>query len=233
MNTKTIKLYYTVFLLIFCSCGGDNDPEESKELLPTAASLSQPIKDEVCLSGISINENQSELSFIWQAAQHTDKYEIVVKNLSTEEINTHNTTQETIKITLIKGEPYSWYIVSKANNIKATAKSDIWKFYLAGDGIVNYAPFPAEVISPKMGSSNNIDNGTFSLNWKGTDTDNDISNYKILFDTVSPPITRKGETTVSSLNVTVENNTVYYWQVKTIDVKGNSSYSEIFQFKVN
>ena len=55
--------------------------------------------------------------------------------------------------TLDKGVPYSWRVTSKSTTSTTTTPSDLWKFYLAGDGVVNYAPFPADLTAPASGST--------------------------------------------------------------------------------
>lgn len=233
MNKTILKFFGGFTVLLLFGCGGNDDgPAEPVPVPPTAAVLSAPAKDEVCLNGNSINEIQSEVAFIWEASPNTDSYNLVVQNLMTDQISTYNTTTPTQSVTLNKGEPYSWYVLSKANNINETAQSATWKFYLAGDGQVSYAPFPAEVVFPDMGSSISSVNGTLTLAWKGSDADNDISGYDVLFDTVDPPISVIGTTSNEVYEVAVASGGIYYWQVTTKDEKGNTSTSEVFQFRV-
>jgi|SRR5690606_17570404 len=233
-NNTTIKFFGLFTVMMLLGCGGDDDgPAEPIVVPPTAAVLSEPAKDEVCLNGTSINEVQSEVKFIWEASPNTDSYNLVIKNLITEQTNTYTTVSPTQNVTLNKGEPYSWYILSKADKVSETAQSATWKFYLAGDGIVSYAPFPAEITSPEMGSSISGTNGTVNLRWKGSDADNDISGYEVVFGTEDPPVTNLGNTSDEVFNVAVTPGSIYYWQVITKDSEGNTSTSEIFQFKVN
>jgi len=42
-----------------------------------------------------------------------------------------------------------------------------------------------------------------------------------------------GNTTINSIDVDVVSGNIYYWKVITIDVVGNNSESEVFQFRVN
>jgi hypothetical protein len=122
-------------------------------------------------------------------------------------------------------------VVSKANGTTVTASSDKWKFYNEGPGIENYAPFPADVVAPKRGPQ--VENtGTVSLEWTGSDVDNDIDEYEVFFGTVTPPTNSLVTTTSTTTNTSVNANTVYYWYVVTTDVAGNTSTSETFEFKV-
>ena len=61
-------------------------------------------------------------------ADFIDSYDIVVKNLLTQSQVTQTTTSTTVTINLTKGQPYSWYIISKSNSTTDTAESEKWKF---------------------------------------------------------------------------------------------------------
>ncbi|PKB44847.1 hypothetical protein AX016_3073 [Cellulophaga sp. RHA19] len=235
MHTKYLKIYGFIAAVILSSCGGggDDSPAEPEVFAPTASTLSLPANDEVCLTGTTINNTQASVAFTWQGATNANGYNVVVKNLTTEQINTFTATAETTTITLTKGEPYSWYVVSTSNTTTETAESDVWKFYLAGDGIVNYAPFMAEAISPEIGETVSASNNKITLHWHGADVDNDIKDYEVFLATTSPPATSIGTTTDAFLESSVSSGTVYYWQVVTTDQENNSSNSQIFEFKVN
>lgn len=234
MDNRIIKFLGVFALMMFAGCGGGDDgPSEPIVVPPVASLLTAPEKDEVCLTGGSINEVQSEVEFIWEASQHTDSYNLVVKNLTTGASNTYTTTSQRQKLTLNKGEPYSWYVRSLSHNSKEMAQSEIWKFYLAGDGSVSYAPFPAELVSPDMGSGINAVGGSVTLAWKGADVDNDIYGYELLFDIVNPPLKVLGTTSKETYDVAVTAGTIYYWRVMTSDEQGNTSSSEVFQFKID
>src|SRR5690554_4018925 len=232
MDNTIIRLFGTSLFFVLLGCGGNDDgPMEPIGIPPTAAILSAPAKDEVCLNGKSINDTQSEVEFKWEVSSNTDSYNLVVKNLITDRTSTYTTTAQTQNVTLNKGEPYSWHIISKADNVNETTQSAIWKFYLAGDGMVSYAPFPAEIVFPEMGSSILSTNGTLTLAWKGSDADNDIDGYELLFDAVDPPQTSVGTTSDEVFSVAVAPDGIYYWQIITKDDLGNTSTSEVFQFK--
>lgn len=234
MYRTIIQFFRVLTVILLFGCGGSDDgPVEPIIVPPKAANLSAPANDEVCLNGRSVNDAQSEVNFIWGAAGNTDSYDLVLKNLKTGQSNTYTTALETQNITLNKGEPYSWYVVSKSDKSNETAQSATWKFYLAGDGMVSYAPFPAGSMVPEMGSSIVYSNGSVSLSWKGSDIDNDIIGYEILFGTTHPPSTLLGTTTDEFMKATVAPGTIYYWRVRTKDEKDNTSISEVFQFKVD
>ena len=185
----------------------------------------------MCLTGISVNATQSEVTFSWNASQHTDSYNVVVKNLNSGQSSTYSSNTNDTSIALNKGVPYSWHVVSKSNSVSQTAQSDTWKFYLAGDGTVNYAPFPASIIHPTPGSTVNGD--TTYLKWEVNDVDDDIVSYDVYFDQIDGK-TLIGNSVIQQMeNVAVISGKTYYWKVITKDSQGNSSDSGVFSFKVN
>ena len=130
-----------------------------------------------------------------------------------------------------RGTPYEWFVISKASGTNETATSAKFRFYNQGAGVENYAPFPAEALNPKRGST--IETGTtVTLQWSGADVDNDIESYEVFFGTETEPTTSLGTLTTNTVNATISSNLVYYWQVVTTDQKQNKSRSEVFQFKV-
>lgn len=223
--------------LLFIACGGsdggDNGPDPTPVEPPTAATLSQPANNEVCLTGISINDEQSRVPFSWSNAANTTSYSLVVKNLNTDEATTYAATTSSTEVTLLKGTPYSWYVVSRSNQTTQTANSATWKFYLAGDGITEYAPFPATLVAPASGATVNRDAGTVDLVWTGEDVDGDIASYDVYLDTVDGNTTKIGTavTTETLENIAVTANTVYYWKVITTDEAGNTSSSPVLSFR--
>ncbi|MCL5245967.1 hypothetical protein M4I21_09140 [Cellulophaga sp. 20_2_10] len=110
MHTKYLKIYGFIAAVILSSCGGggDDSPSEPEVFIPTASELSLPANDEVCLTGVSVNDSQATVTFSWQAASNVDSYNVEVKNLTSGEVNTLASATETTNITLSKGAPYSW-----------------------------------------------------------------------------------------------------------------------------
>jgi hypothetical protein len=190
-----------------------------------------PENNTECIEGTILSDTESKVAFTWKASENTDAYTVNLKNLDSSTSQSLNASTNELEITLTRGTPYSWSVTSKANGISETAESPIWKFYNAGRAIENYAPFPAEAVSPKMGSS--IDAGTIIISWQGNDVDNDIVSYDIYIDENNPPTTLANSPTSDSINYEVLSSKVYYWKVITKDASGNTSSSEVFQFKVN
>jgi len=237
-NKKMKKLSILFIIVLFFNCSGSDDdggtvtPPPAPEP-PTAAVLTFPANNQECNEGTSLNANQSSVTFTWGASTHTDSYTLVLKNLDTDvSINVNASTNEK-NIAINKATPYSWYVISKSTSTTETAQSATWKFYNAGDPTESHAPFPADLVAPTMGANlNGI--STVSLEWNGSDVDNDITGYEIYFDTSSPPTTSLGASQMeTTINTAVSAGNIYYWRVITTDAKGNNSESEIFEFRVD
>lgn len=232
---KTIYKITCISSLLLASCGGGSDDGDTDTpdaiATPKATTLVFPENNTECNEGAIISDTRSSVEFSWNAATDTDSYEINIKNLATGNSSSKTVTTTSDAITIDRGTPYEWFVVSKANGTTETATSTTWKFYNQGVGTENYAPFPADVISPARGTTI-ATTTTVSLKWSGEDVDNDIVDYEILFDTNNTPTTSIGVTTETTLDATVTSNTVYYWKVITKDSQNNTSTSEVFEFKV-
>ena len=221
------KISILLILLLTLSCSKDDGGNPS----PAASLLIFPDNNQECIQGVDISTTQSTVTFRWAASNNTDSYDVVLKNLNTQNTTSHSSLTNELAITIQKGTPYSWYVISENLNVVETAQSETWKFYNAGDPIDSYAPFPADLVSPAMGS---ILTGitSQSLSWSGSDIDNDIVSYDVYFGTANPPTMLEVNTASTSVNVTVAAVNTYYWRVVTKDSQGNNSQSEIFEFKV-
>ncbi len=223
---------FTLLLGIY-GCGkGDSDSGPPPEApAPLAATLVFPENNTECNEGEILSDTQSRVEFRWNASQNTDSYEIQLKNLDAGTTVRITASAEASEITLLRGVPYEWFVVSKANGTSATAQSATWKFYNEGPGIINYAPFPATAVFPSRGTTLTVSD-TIILEWAGSDVDNDLSGYEIFFGTASDPTTLLDATPQNTLEAAVSAANTYYWRVISFDTSGNSSQSEIFEFRV-
>ncbi len=222
------------FLLLACGGGGSDEPEpEPQPDPPAAATLVFPGNNTECTEGEIISPTQSRITFEWNLSQNTDSYELVVRNLNTnsELSTTTNTNEATLSVN--RGTPYEWQVVSRANGVSETAASPTWRFYNEGPGVENYAPFPAQAIAPARGAHLET-TSEVTLEWSGSDVDDDIDGYEIALGTDPAALEPAGTTGVgeTSLTVPVAAATTYYWRVTTLDSAGNSSESELFEFLV-
>lgn len=229
MKLLKIGILFSVVAL-FITCG----KKESEPPAPEASLLVAPAKDEVCFSGKVISDLESTIEFKWSAAPNAETYELSIKNLQTNEIFTHLASTTSLELTLKRNVPYSWFVTSKSSKSPKVAVSPTWKFYNSGKGITSYPPFPAEIIAPTFGQKITAINNKISLQWRGSDSDNDIVNYDVYFGTSKTPSLTEGKITASTLtNIPVNASTTYYWKIITRDSNGNTSDSGVYSFSVN
>lgn len=201
---------------------------------PESVQLIYPEKNSDCTTGLDINATTSEVEFRWQTANNSEIYELIVTNLNNgNKQDFKGLTAVTKTVPITKGTPYSWVVISRNSAVLETASSDSWNFYNSGFESA-YTPFPAEVLTPKMGTSIFKDiNNEVDLIWLGADLDNDIEGYDIYFSTENPPenLVSSNDADSPSVKVTVITNTVYYWRIITRDSEGNTSDSGVFEFR--
>ena len=241
MKNNLLKYFSFLFTLTLISCGGSSDdgggPDPPPVINPPGKStLTAPANNKTCETGTSISDTQSEVTFTWGTSANTNTYDLKITNLNTSTVtNKTALTSTTAKVTLDKGVPYSWNITSKSTASTTTTASDTWKFYLAGTGVVNYAPFPADLKTPASGSTVTRDgDGKVAFTWDGSDPDTgDTLKYTLYVDTTdgkqTPPAAQT-DLTAKTASVALDAATTYYWRVKTSDGV-NSSYSIVYSFK--
>jgi len=235
---KYLGILWISLLIFACSKGGETiTPAVIVIPPPTAAALTLPANNTVCYEGANVSSLTSDVSFSWSTAKDTEIYELVITNLNTLTNTTKSVNSENkATVSLNKGTPYRWYIISKSNKSKETANSEVWKFYLAGDGASTFAPFPALIIAPVSGASVTPNAGKVNLIWSGADPDTKVLSYEIYIDTDQAKVLNRqvvpSVTASSNLLVTVKSGTIYYWSVKTTDGI-LSSYTIPYSFRVN
>ncbi len=247
-----MKKYYTLAILFCalllvgaCSSGGDGDDnpppptgggDDDPVVIPdpTAATLIFPEDDTECNEGQPISDTESTVTFQWNASQNTDSYLVTTTNLNSG--NSFNTVANTNEaaITISRGTPYEWFVTSRANGTNVTAQSVAFRFYNEGPGIENYAPFPAEAVSPTRGATLPANTTSVTLEWTASDVDNDIVDFEVFFGLDEPGnLVSLGATTQTTFSVDVSSGNVYVWLIQTVDGQDNASDSEEFLFRVD
>ena len=223
-----MRVILIIFIgLLFTACKKDSPKP------PSAAVLIFPEQNSLCTTGVSITPTSSRVEFIWQTANNTETYELRVTNLLANVTQTVNTQATSAEITIDKGTPFSWQVITRNTQVQETASSAVWQFFNAGSQI-SHAPFPAQIVAPLSGASVVSDiNSEIELEWSGADVDDDLIGYEIYVDTVSPPqvLVASPAATVSSITVNIIPNTVYYWKVISKDAEGNTSDSGVYSFR--
>ncbi|MDA9577032.1 hypothetical protein OAN60_02345 [Flavobacteriaceae bacterium] len=230
---KKIVLLFGGLILLLSSC----TQEDPIPIEPGVASLISPANNETCLDGTSLNDTQSNVSFSWSAASDALSYEVIISNLLTQSSQTYTAPSNQTTIALTKAEPYSWIVKSIGEDGSTPSESEQWKFYLAGDAVTNYAPFPTELISPRSGANITPDiNNLVILNWNGSDVDGDLESFEVYLDqndATTLNTTLPFQNNNNTIEVEVENNATYYWKVVAIDANGNQSSSGVYAFRTN
>jgi hypothetical protein len=244
MRSDTLKYFSFIFTLLLVSCGGGGGDDSGggggvnpppPPPTPAKATLVAPANNKTCETGTSVSDTQSTVTFNWNASANTNTYDVRITNLNTSTATNKNGVASTsTTATLDKGVPYSWRVTSKNTSSTTTTPSDLWKFYLAGDGVVNYAPFPADLKTPASGSTVTLSEGKATFSWDGSDPDSgDTLSYTVYVDKVDgkqTPTSALSDLSSESVDVELEASSTYYWRVKTSDGT-NASYSIIYSFK--
>ena len=230
--------------LLFLNCSSDSgelDPEviNPPDIVdvnpPTVSSLIFPQDNKVCQEGTTVNDTESSVNFQWSASENTNSYNLIINDIGADTSVTYPDITETNKdATLVTARSYSWQIISKSDETSTTATSELWRFYLAGEGEENYAPYPANIIAPASGSTVTPTNGLVTLQWSGEDPDEDTLTYTVYIDTVDGLQDANG--TITGLTETettyeVTLGLVYYWRVKSSDGQ-SSSFTQVYTFRV-
>jgi hypothetical protein len=236
---KLLAFLWVFVVLIACSKSDDGispapSPVELKA--PTAVSLLKPDNSSICLPGESYNSYSSDVLFSWNTSEDAESYDLVVKDLTTNDLKTQNVKGDRAKVTLYRGVPYSWHVISKWSKTKGTSSSPTWNFYLSGNGITQYAPFPASIIYPASGATVFANSGKLNLQWSGSDPDSPSLSYEVFLDTDRMKVEKRQvstiKTTVSNVSATVTANSIYYWSIKSSDGQ-SSTPTMVYSFRVN
>ena len=238
---KYFSFLFTLTLIIGCGGGGgeegggDTGGGDVTVNPPAKSTLSAPANNKTCETGTSVSSTQSDVDFTWGVSADTDSYDLKITDLnSSVATNKTGLTTTSTKVTLDKGVPYSWVVTSKSTKSSVTTPSNTWKFYLAGTGVANYAPFPADLKAPSSGSTVKRTDGKATFTWEGSDPDSgDTLAYTLYVDTTDgkqTPASAQTDLSVLTLDVALDAATTYYWRVKSSDGT-NSSYSTVYTFK--
>jgi hypothetical protein len=209
-----------LFLLMTIACKKEVIPD------PEAALLIAPKNNDNCNTDVVVSDKQSQVNFVWQEAAHTDKYELVVRDILTNLDQKKLTTRLFSSMVLNRGKQYSWWINSKSEQTENTSQSKVWTFYLEGLPISSHFPFPAKLLSPENNAQISLDNGTYTLRWEVVDLDNDIKSYDVYLGVDPDDLNMAAEgLTTTSFSVDLTSDRYYYWKVTTKDLQGNISHS--------
>lgn len=225
---------YVVWLLLIVMACSKNDvkPEPENKVVPIAVRLEFPLKNSECTAGVDQNIDKTLVEFRWVVAEN-DSYELVLENLSTNQVSRTKTTNHSVEILLDKNTPYEWYIISRLATSQEEVESERWKFYAAGEGISNYAPFPADLLTPEPGSTFDTSTQQLTLQWQSSDIDDVSITYDVLVGAENPPMeVLASDLTQSSFDISVSKGNTMFWRIATKDENDNISYSKVRDFTI-
>ena len=224
---KLANIIFTSLILVAgLSCEGDS--EITEDFPPAKATLTFPENNKDCNEGTIVSDTQSEVTFRWNTPANADSFTLKINNLDSGTSQSVTSKEAEAKVSILRATAFSWSVVSRNSSSSKTSESDVWKFYNAGPPEENHVPNPATVVNPGLDAT--VSEGTVSIEWTGSDLDNDIVSYEVYLDNSNPPTTLAGTSTTNKLNVSVTKDLTYFWQVISIDAIGNKSTSEVFSF---
>ncbi|MFH6986577.1 hypothetical protein ACHRVW_02410 [Flavobacterium collinsii] len=223
----------TIIGLLFAACGGGDDSgsPEAVNAAPTVPALKAPIDNKLCVDNtvsfqwdLSTDSNKDAITYQIQVAKENTFAQIVKSS----EVTTNDTS-----IALEKNTAYYWRVKATDSKGLASSYSSTFKLYTSGDAVVNHLPFSPELIQPAVNSL--LNTTTASLKWKAADVDsNDVLTYDVYFGKTNPPTAKISEnTSATSLDVTLEPTTQYFWKIVVKDNKGGETIGQIWKFKTN
>lgn len=227
-------LKFIILSLVLCGCSGgsgDDNPEPpvSKNNVPSVPTLVYPANNLLCTDNI--------LEFEWNASTDIDgdaityKIEVAKDNQFAQIAFNSNLSGTKTTYTLEKGIAYYWRVQATDSKKHSSDYSSTFNLYTEGVGITNHLPFAPELLKPEFNSSKT--SGNITLEWLGSDTDNDSLTFDVYFGTNNPPAVVSQNQDAQNFTVSTAASTTYYWKVVVKDGKGGESIGQIWKFNTN
>ncbi len=224
MKRRFQKTASIVIAVLLCTCSKPSIPE------PEAVLLTTPENSNTCVP-LSTTASQGVINFGWEEAQNTDSYEVFVRNSITQTEQKKSADLTSTTFTLDRGAPYSWWVVSSSDASAVDTKSKVWSFYLEGIQQETFLPFSAQLNNPQDEQEVMLSSGEINLQWTGSDLDNDIAYYQVYIGTDAAQMSLVQDNQItSSYSALLDVGQTYFWQIITIDQRGNKSQSAIQSF---
>ena len=224
MKRRFQKTASIVIAVLLSTCSKSSIPE------PDSALLTTPENSNTCVP-LSTTATQGVVNFGWEEAQNTDSYEVFVRNNITQTEQKKSADLTSTTFTLDRGVPYSWWVVSSSEASAVDTKSKVWSFYLEGIQQETFLPFSALLNNPQDEQEVILSSGEINLQWTGSDLDDDIAHYQVYIGTNADQMTLVQDNQItSSYSVLLDVGQTYFWQIITVDQRGNKSQSAIQSF---
>ncbi|CAN5137249.1 hypothetical protein BH23BAC2_BH23BAC2_22480 [soil metagenome] len=230
-----MRLIYLISLSALLLSGGcsKEDPETAPKPVqenraPETPMLVRPVENESCTS--------TNLTFEWKAAEDPDgdnvSYQLEVsqnQNFSGS-VQARQTGTLTAVLNLDPGVTYYWRAKAIDTRYTSSSYSGVRKFYTEPKLPSNGIPYQPEVVFP--GNNSVVDGDKILLKWNARDPDGDELLYDLYFANQNPPQLIKDNHPTTSLEVTIESNSTYYWKIVAKDPHGAKAIGEVWSFKV-
>ena len=224
MKRRFQKTASIVIAVLLCTCSKSSIPE------PDSALLTTPENSNTCVP-LSTTATQGVVNFGWEEAQNTDSYEVFVRNNITQTEQKKSADLTSTTFTLDRGVPYSWWVVSSSEASAVNTRSEVWTFYLEALQQQSFLPFSAQLNAPWDDQDIVLSSGYVNLQWTGSDLDDDIAYYQVYIGTDAAQMSLVQDNQItSSYSALLDVGQTYFWQIITIDQRGNKSQSAIKSF---
>lgn len=226
------KFIILSLVLFGCSGGsGDDNPASpvSKNNVPTIPILIYPSNNLLCINNI--------LEFEWNASTDLDgdgityKIEVAKDNQFTQIAFNSNLSTTKKAFTLEKGIAYYWRVQAIDSKKESSNYSSVFNLYTEGIGVSNHLPFAPELVKPEFNSTEPP--GDITLEWVGSDADNDPLTFDVYFGTNNPPTLLAENQNEQSFIVTTIPSSTYYWTIVVKDDKGGETIGQIWKLNTN
>lgn len=230
-------IYLSIVGLLFISCGGGGDDPaptptpEVKNVAPTIPTLVTPTDNKLCVD--------NTVAFQWNPATDANKDAIVYQiqvakdNAFVQIVKTTEASTAGQTIALDKNTAYYWRIKATDSKGLSSDYSPTYKFYTAGDAVVNHLPFSPEIVEPALNTV--LSTTTATLKWNAADVDaTDVLTYDVYFGTTNPPTVKiVDNASAKTKEVTLEAAKECFWKVVVKDNKGGETIGQVWRFKTN
>lgn len=223
---KVYAIILLSFSLLVVSCSKEVPVNEA----PGASSIIFPTDNLLCINNV--------ISFSWSQAEDPEdddvQYNIIIaRNRDLSDIVENRTqTANQLTVTLEKGQAYYWNVTPIDENDNRGVSTATAAFLTRGEGVTNYAPFAAEIVSPANNSA--VSAGSLTLSWNGNDVDtNDTLTYEVFFGENGNLSLQDDSVSATNYSVDIVTGRSYSWRVDVKDQNGAKSIGQVWEFTVN
>jgi hypothetical protein len=225
-----MKNILIITVLVFFSFLNTQCSKKDKNQAPSVVNLMYPAQNLLCID--------TTITFEWSAATDPEndvlEYNIIIATDRdmTNVIENKMTTSLQLTVTLEKKTAYYWKVDALDVDNNQGTESEIFAFYTKGEGVLNYAPFTSELVSPE--NNGQVNATSVSLTWEAADTNaGDTLTYELYFGENASLTLIDEALIVKSQTVLIESGNTYSWKVNVKDQDGAKSIGQIWSFTVN